>query len=109
MLKSMLLEGHWPIPMSGRPLLLPQIFCRDVETLLSMSKLWEKRKPPVPLRLGSLPTDAPASQNAAGAPLIAAQRVWSVKECADVFLERYGILARVHILYQQVQEGGAFG
>ena len=34
-----------------------QLFKTDIEYLLSMEKLWQTRKPPVPLELDSLFTD----------------------------------------------------
>lgn len=34
-----------------------QIFLKDIDVLLSMSKLWEKRRPPVPLHYDDLPSD----------------------------------------------------
>lgn len=73
-------EGYDPQAIFNR------IFKRDIETLLSMKKLWEKRRAPTALDLPTLPTEAPEGANPA-APQLATQRVWSVRECADVFVD----------------------
>lgn len=37
--------------------LFQKLFSDDIQYLLSMSKLWEKRKPPVPLQWKNLPSE----------------------------------------------------
>jgi ubiquitin-like 1-activating enzyme E1 B len=37
--------------------LFQKLFSDDIQYLLSMSKLWEKRKPPVPLQWKNLPNE----------------------------------------------------
>jgi len=62
--------------------LFTKLFHADVATLLSMDKLWEKRRKPTPLDIANLPataTDADPNK-------LPEQRLWSLEECKDHFL-----------------------
>ncbi|KAK7483029.1 hypothetical protein BaRGS_00025692 [Batillaria attramentaria] len=61
--------------------LFNKLFRDDIKYLLSMETLWKKRRPPEPLSIDSLPTDIDSSNQSA----MRDQRLWSVKECFDIF------------------------
>lgn len=63
--------------------LFKKLFHDDIKYLLSMDKLWQKRKAPVPLVWASLP-DAVASSSKTNSET-RDQRLWSVLECASIF------------------------
>ncbi|XP_033101544.1 SUMO-activating enzyme subunit 2-like isoform X2 [Anneissia japonica] len=66
--------------------LFRKLFHDDIKYLLSMDKLWKKRKPPTPLNWDQLPPEEPSSTtNSNGA--IKDQRVWDVRECVDKFTD----------------------
>jgi ubiquitin-like 1-activating enzyme E1 B len=58
------------------------LFHEDIEYLLSMGKLWEERRKPVPLTWAELPEDN--TQQSVG--LLKDQRVWSIQESGGVFM-----------------------
>jgi len=60
--------------------LFQKFFNDDIKYLLSMDKLWAKRKPPTPLDWDCLPTKG-ESQGDSG---LEDQKVWSVAECANM-------------------------
>jgi len=65
--------------------LFQKFFNDDVKYLLSMDKLWTKRRKPTPLDWDCLPTDTNSTQGQAeGDSNLADQKVWSVAECASV-------------------------
>ena len=57
-----------------------QFFRDDIKYLLSMHNLWKKRKPPTPIDFEKL-----VDKNKSSEAGIRDQRVWGMKECADVF------------------------
>ncbi|XP_019638245.1 PREDICTED: SUMO-activating enzyme subunit 2-like [Branchiostoma belcheri] len=64
--------------------LFHKLFHDDVKYLLSMEKLWQKRRPPTPLDWNNLPEEngtAEADSNAR----IQDQQLWSIRRCAAVF------------------------
>ena len=63
--------------------LFAKLFHDDVLTLLSMEKLWEKRKPPIPLDANNLP-DTGASHDANA---LDDQKEWTMKDCQAKFEE----------------------
>ncbi|XP_029643979.1 SUMO-activating enzyme subunit 2 [Octopus sinensis] len=67
--------------------LFNKLFHDDIKYLLSMEKLWEKRKPPSPLVYQSLPTTVPhsSSSSSSSSTLIKDQQIQSIKDYADVF------------------------
>ena len=67
--------------------LFVKLFYDDVLYLLSMDKLWVKRSPPTALRLDHLPEEGRATEGTEGEGLLD-QRLWSVKECVQVFMQR---------------------
>ena len=80
--------------------LFNKLFSEDIKYLLSMDRLWQKRRPPVPLswdELKGLKLDFVASKATQG---LEEQRVWSVKKCGDVFVEC------VSKLKQQMEKDG---
>ena len=58
-----------------------------------MENLWQKRKPPTPVDWNDLP-DAVATSSSAPqvAIVLKDQRIWSMKECAEVFKESVDLL-----------------
>ncbi|GAB1599119.1 SUMO-activating enzyme subunit 2-like [Argonauta hians] len=68
--------------------LFSKLFHDDIKYLLSMEKLWEKRKPPAPLVYESLPTTVPqssTSSSSSSSTLIKDQQIQSIKDYADMF------------------------
>ncbi|XP_013789792.1 SUMO-activating enzyme subunit 2-like [Limulus polyphemus] len=61
-----------------------KLFRDDIKYLLSMDKLWQKRKPPQPLDWGELPDSVACSSNSRSAA-IREQEIWSLKKCSVVF------------------------
>ncbi|XP_076314271.1 ubiquitin-like activating enzyme 2 [Tachypleus tridentatus] len=61
-----------------------KLFRDDIKYLLSMDKLWQKRKPPQPLDWGELPDSVACSSNTQSAA-IREQEIWSLKKCSTVF------------------------
>lgn len=61
--------------------LFAKLFHDDIKYLLSMEKLWEKRKRPNPLDFNNLPTSVVQSSPS----LIKDQQIHSVKEYAEIF------------------------
>lgn len=77
----------WAVSTSYDPVkLFNKLFSDDIKYLLSMDKLWQKRRPPTPLNWNNLP-DAVASSSAGDSNNsgLRDQQLWSVQECADVF------------------------
>ena len=65
-----------------------QLFGSDVEVLLSMEKLWQKRSPPIPLCYEALPTDPVDTVPEGQGQVLGDQRVWTLERCRDVFVTR---------------------
>ncbi|XP_070576008.1 SUMO-activating enzyme subunit 2-like [Ptychodera flava] len=73
-----------------------KLFHDDIKYLLSMDKLWKKRRPPNPINWNNV-HNIPLTPEQSQAPNTSAgqmkdQRVWSMQECADVFKESIGKL-----------------
>ncbi|XP_046361760.2 SUMO-activating enzyme subunit 2-like [Haliotis rufescens] len=66
-----------------------KLFRDDIKYLLSMETLWKKRRPPTPLDWDHLPEAADAENGGAG---MRDQKVWSMKECAEIFGRCLGVL-----------------
>ncbi|XP_061163588.1 SUMO-activating enzyme subunit 2-like [Saccostrea echinata] len=60
-----------------------KLFRDDIKYLLSMETLWKKRRPPVPLDFDKLPH----SESSEPSSVMRDQRIWSMKECAEVFTD----------------------
>jgi len=71
--------------------LFNKLFSEDIKYLLSMDKLWRKRKPPVPLDWESIQKACNNEEKEADNGL-QDQRVWSPEECADIFSQSIDIL-----------------
>ena len=67
--------------------LFTKLFDSDITYLLTMDKLWSKRKPPRPLKWSELDSADGGSSNGTVAGGIKDQAVWSIKQCAEVFEE----------------------
>ncbi|XP_072024807.1 SUMO-activating enzyme subunit 2-like [Amphiura filiformis] len=63
--------------------LFKKLFHDDVKYLLSMDKLWKKRRPPTPLDWDNLPQSESNQTDAAS--LIKDQRLWDMQECVSHF------------------------
>ncbi|KAM7425991.1 E1 ubiquitin-activating protein uba2 [Porites harrisoni] len=64
--------------------LFNKLFNEDIKYLLSMDKLWRKRKPPVPLDWENIQTECNNEEKDSDNGL-QDQRVWSPEECASIF------------------------
>jgi len=64
--------------------LFQKFFNDDILYLLSMDKLWTKRRKPNPLDWDCLPEAEAGANGDSPAPTLADQKVWSVAECARV-------------------------
>lgn len=71
--------------------LFQKFFNDDVKYLLSMEKLWAKRRKPTPLEWDCLPSTPNQTADAQGSNL-EDQKVWSVVECANQLDKAIGIL-----------------
>ncbi|XP_014248402.1 SUMO-activating enzyme subunit 2 [Cimex lectularius] len=60
-----------------------KLFTEDIKYLLTMDKLWEKRRKPEPLEWGNIPETSSSSPSSTS--VIKDQRQWSLKECVEVF------------------------
>lgn len=63
--------------------LFQKFFNDDIKYLLSMDKLWTKRKPPTPLDWDCLSSTAEAQAGAGAESGLEDQKVWSMAECAN--------------------------
>lgn len=63
--------------------LFQKFFNDDVKYLLSMDKLWAKRKPPTPLDWDCLSSTAEKQSGEAAASGLEDQKIWSMAECAN--------------------------
>lgn len=74
----------WAVSSGYAPVtIFNKLFHKDIDYLLSMDKLWQKRRSPVPLDWDNLPDAAAcSSSNLSG---MRDQRFWSIQECASVF------------------------
>ncbi|XP_055955472.1 SUMO-activating enzyme subunit 2 isoform X2 [Patella vulgata] len=64
-----------------------KLFRDDIKYLLSMEALWKTRRPPEPLDWNNLSDATPSS-----ATQMRDQRIWSMKECGEVFANCLGKL-----------------
>ncbi len=69
-------------------MIFTKLFKDDIDYLLSMDKLWTKRRPPTPLDWDNLPTDC----KKADAGAIHDQIPWSIRECAEILATSIGKL-----------------
>jgi len=75
----------WAEEIGYNPLrLFNKLFNEDIKYLLSMDKLWRKRKPPVPLGWEAIQTEFHNEEKETDNGL-QDQRVWSPGECATIF------------------------
>lgn len=86
--------------------LFNKLFNDDIKYLLSMSKLWEKRKPPTPLDWtdcitnDSIPLKEDRSETNQENNKLASLKIWSISECCKIFEES------VNKLYQRLSNAG---
>jgi ubiquitin-like 1-activating enzyme E1 B len=79
-------------------LLFDKFFDGDIHTLLAMDKLWESRRKPTPLSRADLLNDRVHEAGTSGAATnghsgdLKEQRVWSLRECYDVFRQSVTVL-----------------
>jgi len=76
--------------------LFGKFFSDDIKYLLSMDKLWAKRKPPTPLCWDSLPESGSSNSPVKG--LIKDQQIWSAAECVNV------MTSSLNTLYKKFQQ-----
>ncbi len=71
--------------------LFNKLFNEDIKYLLSMSKLWEKRKPPTPLDWSACLTDNnnleqnETNASSAAATELSSHKIWTMSECCNQF------------------------
>jgi len=82
--------------------LFNKLFNDDIKYLLSMSKLWEKRKPPSPLNWDESVNNnqPPLNENNTNQEKLASHRLWSIAQCCQVFTES------VQSLHAKLSESG---
>lgn len=80
--------------------LFGKLFSDDISYLLSMDKLWEKRRRPTPLEWDKLP-DENIKEDGAG--LIQDQRPWTLTQCRDTF---EAAVANLHKSLKDLPDGG---
>ena len=97
---------QWAKETSYDPIkLFNKLFSDDIKYLLSMAKLWEKRKAPTPLDWSeciqneSQPNLNEEEQNNQGSSnkseeKIASHKLWSVKECCEMFSQSVNALKK---------------
>ena len=68
-----------------------KLFHDDIKYLLSMDKLWAKRRPPVPLDFDDLP--GPKIDNVE-IGLIRDQQMWTIAHCVEIFVDSVGKLSQ---------------
>lgn len=79
-------------------MIFEKLFVQDISYLLTMEKLWENRRKPVPLSRNDFTNDvvstsqASTSANEVCTVSLKDQRLWSLKECYDVFVGSVQIL-----------------
>ncbi|GAB6020781.1 E1 ubiquitin-activating protein uba2 [Chamberlinius hualienensis] len=74
--------------------LFTKLFHDDIKYLLSMDRLWEKRRRPTPLDINDLPDAVAGSSRSLEDNLIRDQRLWSLKECEEVLQRSVNILKK---------------
>ena len=85
-LSNRLSTRQWAEAISYDPLrIFSKLFCDDIKYLLTMDKLWQQRSPPTPLDPSHLPEEAGNN----GLAELQDQRIWTVRECTEVFTKRY--------------------
>lgn len=72
--------------------LFQKLFQDDIKYLLSMENLWQKRRPPTPLDWNDLPDAIAGSSAVPDNSVLKDQRVWSMKECAEVLKQSVNLL-----------------
>ncbi|XP_037085820.1 LOW QUALITY PROTEIN: SUMO-activating enzyme subunit 2-like [Pollicipes pollicipes] len=86
--------------------LFRKLFHDDIQYLLTMDKLWTKRRPPTPLVWDTLPDAVAGSSSGSGGGAdsgLADQRLWAPAECAAV-LQRS--VASLRLQLRQRPDGG---
>jgi ubiquitin-like 1-activating enzyme E1 B len=68
-----------------------KIFTRDIQRLLSMEDMWKNRTAPTPLAYSEL-TATTTTDSSSVVNGLKDQHIWSVRECFDMFMDRYVIL-----------------
>lgn len=69
------------------PKLFHKFFYEDIQYLLSLHDLWNKRKPPKPIKFEEIPDSEPSTSTNGTDEVLKDQRLWSIKECVDVFCD----------------------
>lgn len=70
-----------------------KLFNEDIKYLLSMAKLWEKRKKPEPLEYDQVnSSEESVASNGQNGSQLNSQKVWTIKECAEQFCSSLNVL-----------------
>ena len=72
-------------------MIFQKLFCDDIKYLLSMDKLWAKRRPPVPLDFDNLPGP---KVDVVEIGLIRDQQMWSIAHCVEILIDSVGKLSQ---------------
>jgi ubiquitin-like 1-activating enzyme E1 B len=78
-----------------------KIFTGDIQRLLSMEDMWKNRTPPTPLYYDELAATMQA-QIASDVNGLKDQHTWNVRECFDMFLDRYVSEAKMSTVHKNV-------
>ena len=68
-----------------------KVFTSDIERLLSMESMWEHREKPTALFFNDIEKEVADESKNVNESGLRDQRVWSLKECLDMFKDRYNI------------------
>merc|ERR1719300_2008786 len=104
---------QWAIDNNHDPkIIFSKLFHDDIKYLLSMEKLWAKRKPPVPLDWDNLEGKGKESETTTNGG-IRDQAQWTLQQCADVFASAVNKLSaqlkksdfKDHLVWDKDDEG----
>jgi len=97
---KMVRTRDWANANSYDPMLIfEKLFNDDINYLLLMDNLWKERAKPVPLIYENLMKDTASKESGNGIEL-GNQRLWSLRECIEVFSET------IHKLHKRLQATG---
>ena len=76
-----------------------KVFTSDIERLLSMDSMWEHREKPTALFFNDIEKEVDDKSKDVTESGLRDQRVWSLKECLDMFKDRYNMEKRRAFIY----------
>jgi ubiquitin-like 1-activating enzyme E1 B len=80
-----------------------KIFTRDIERLLSMEEMWKNRTPPTPLFYDEL-VQYMTTDSATTTSGLKDQHIWSIRECFDMFVDRYVCISSLALRHDRTSK-----